>query len=177
MRYSVRNQLAHLTIATALVAIYVLITAPVFAAAPKNKAHSPLLVAPSDGEVQRGKYLIKIMGCNDCHTPGYAQAAGKVPESAWLTGDSLGYKGPWGTTYPTNLRLLFNGMSKSDWMKYAKSVETRPPMPWFNMRALSDRDLGALYAYMKALGPAGQPAPAYVPPAKQPAGPVIRWPE
>jgi len=55
--------------------------------------------------LDRGRYLVKIAGCNDCHTAGYAETAGKVPEKQWLTGDQLGWRGPWGTTYAANLRL------------------------------------------------------------------------
>jgi uncharacterized membrane protein len=28
---------------------------------------------------QRGRYLVQITGCNDCHTAGYAAAEGAVP--------------------------------------------------------------------------------------------------
>ena len=52
----------------------------------------------------RGKYLVTIGGCNDCHTAGYAMTNGKVPEKDWLAGDRLGWRGPWGTTYAVNLR-------------------------------------------------------------------------
>lgn len=45
--------------------------------------------------VERGRYLVKIAGCNDCHTAGYAISAGKVDEKQWLTGDALGWRGPW----------------------------------------------------------------------------------
>jgi mono/diheme cytochrome c family protein len=54
--------------------------------------------------IARGRYLIRMMGCNDCHTKGFAPSGGQVPESQWLAGDTLGYRGPWGTTYPSNLR-------------------------------------------------------------------------
>ena len=40
-------------------------------------------------EAARGKYLVQIAGCNDCHTPGYATSGGKVEEKLWLTGDQL----------------------------------------------------------------------------------------
>lgn len=30
--------------------------------------------------VERGRYLAKVAGCNDCHAPRYAQTAGKVAE-------------------------------------------------------------------------------------------------
>jgi hypothetical protein len=38
----------------------------------------------------------------------------------------------------------------------------RPPMPWFNLRDMSDTDLIAMYRFMRSLGPAGEPAPASV---------------
>jgi hypothetical protein len=40
----------------------------------------------------------------------------------------------------------------------------RPPMPWFNLRAMHDADLVAIHRYLRSLGPRGEPAPAYVPP-------------
>ena len=55
---------------------------------------------PAKDANARGRYLVQIGGCNDCHTPGYAMSGGKVPEKQWLTGDAVGWNGPWGTTYP-----------------------------------------------------------------------------
>jgi mono/diheme cytochrome c family protein len=126
--------------------------------------------------VERGRYLMQTAGCNDCHTAGYTQAAGKVAESDWLTGDTLGWSGPWGTTYPTNLRRYFASLSEAQWLVRARSMEPRPPMPWFNLRAMSDDDLRALFRYVKSAGPAGQPAPTYLPPGAAPSGPVVRFP-
>ncbi len=60
----------------------------------------------SEPQQERGRYLVRIAGCNDCHTPGYAESGGLLPEARWLVGDKLGWHGPWGTTYPTNLRLF-----------------------------------------------------------------------
>ncbi len=127
-------------------------------------------------DMARGRYLMKIAGCNDCHTPGYAQSAGKVPEAAWLTGDMVGWSGEWGTTYPSNLRLYMQTVSEDQWMTLARKKELRPPMPWFTLRDMSDADLRATYRYIRALGPAGQPAPAYVPPGTVVKGPVIVFP-
>jgi hypothetical protein len=61
-------------------------------------------------------------------------------------------------------------------VKKAKSLQARPPMPWFNVRAMSTSDLRAIYRYVRHLGPAGQPAPAYVPPGQEPKGPAVRFP-
>lgn len=127
--------------------------------------------------VARGRYLVQTAGCNDCHTPGYAEAGGKVPEQAWLTGDRLGWRGPWGTSYPTNLRLRLAGMTRDEWLRYARAMEPRPPMPWFNVRAMSDQDLMAIWAWVKAMGPAGEPAPQALPPGQAPVGPVVMFPQ
>jgi mono/diheme cytochrome c family protein len=42
-------------------------------------ALSAVAHAADDPLVERGRYLVKIAGCNDCHTAGYTQANGAVP--------------------------------------------------------------------------------------------------
>lgn len=128
-------------------------------------------------QVGRGRYLVQTSGCNDCHTAGYAQSGGKVPESEWLKGDVVGWRGPWGTTYASNLRMVIGSMSREQWLKHARTMEPRPPMPWFNVRAMTDQDLGAIHAYVKSLTPVGDAAPAYVPPTQTPSGPVVQFPQ
>lgn len=130
----------------------------------------------SDPVVERGRYLVRIGGCNDCHTASYPQAGGLVAESEWLTGDALGWRGPWGTTYATNLRLYMQGLTEEQWVKKAKSLMTRPPMPWFNVRDMTTADLRAVYRFIRYLGPAGKPAPAYLPPGQTPSGPFVQFP-
>ncbi|MGZ5229911.1 MAG: cytochrome C [Burkholderiales bacterium] len=146
------------------------------AAAQAQTPQQKSALLKADPQAQRGKYLVKISGCNDCHTPGYAMSGGKVPESQWLTGDTLGWRGPWGTTYPPNLRLYMRDMSETGWVQRAKSVETRPPMPWFTLRDMTEQDLRAIYKYVSALGPAGEAAPIYVPPGHEPKTPYVQFP-
>jgi mono/diheme cytochrome c family protein len=125
-----------------------------------------------DAEIRHGRYLIQTSGCNDCHTPGYAQKDGQVAESEWLTGDAMGWHGPWGTTYPANLRQLFQQMDEKTWLKRAREP-MRPPMPAPSLRAMNDADLKAIYRYVRSLGAKGQTAPAYVPPGGQVATPYL----
>jgi mono/diheme cytochrome c family protein len=129
--------------------------------------------AAADDSVQRGRYLVKIGGCNDCHTPGYMARAGDVPEDRWLIGDSLGYNGPWGTTYASNLRHLLRTMDEDTWVQFARNISTRPPMPWFNLRAMAENDLRAMYRYIRSLPADDTPVPDYVPPDREPATPYI----
>jgi mono/diheme cytochrome c family protein len=131
---------------------------------------------PDGAVIERGRYIARIAGCNDCHTTGYAMSGGKVPEQEWLKGDALGWRGPWGTTYPANLRLVLSRMSEAEWIKFARTTELRPPMPWFALRDMSESDLRALYHFVRSLGPVGKPAPAYVPPGQTPKGPFVQFP-
>jgi mono/diheme cytochrome c family protein len=121
-------------------------------------------------------FLDEITGCNDCHTARYAEAGGKVAEAERLKGDTLGYRGPWGTTYATNLRLSIGKMTEEQWLQYARSLRTRPPMPWFNVRAMNEGDLRAMHQYIRSLGISGNAAPAFVPPDKAPKPPFVQWP-
>lgn len=129
-----------------------------------------------DPAVERGRYLARIAGCNDCHTAGYPQSGGLVPESEWLMGDRLGWRGPWGTTYAGNLRLLADGITEEQWLELARNARYRPPMPWFALRDMSEEDLVAIYRLLRHLGPAGEPVPAWVPPDQDPHGPFVRFP-
>jgi len=81
----------------------------------------------SDASLARGKYLVAIMSCNDCHTPMKMGAKGPEPDMArllsghpesiklppppvpagpWLwygTGTNTGWAGPWGVSYSANI--------------------------------------------------------------------------
>ncbi|MCC7216822.1 MAG: cytochrome C [Burkholderiales bacterium] len=125
---------------------------------------------------ERGRYIAKIAGCNDCHTPGYAVSGGKVAEKDWLTGDALGWRGDWGTTYAVNLRLYMQDLTEVQWVKAARTIRTRPPMPWFALHDMAEQDLRAFYRFVRHLGPAGQPTPAYMAPGQVPQGPYVQFP-
>jgi mono/diheme cytochrome c family protein len=154
------------------VACFVAIVASQRPTPPSRAAVAP----PEPTPVERGQYLVQIAACNDCHTSGYVQAGGSIPEQRWLTGDTLGYRGPWGTTYAPNLRLLMQYFSEAQWVQLAQHLQTRPPMPWFVLQHMTDADLGAIYHYVRSLGPAGEPAPAYLPPEQEPPPPYVLFP-
>lgn len=132
---------------------------------------SPHVVASNP--VAAGRYLVQIGGCNDCHTEGYLQNEGDVPPSEWMAGSPLGFRGPWGTSYPRNLRLMVRDMSEDEWVARLHTRKTRPPMPWFNLHAMSERDLRAIYRFVSTLEPAGEPMPRALPPGRAPSTPYI----
>lgn len=127
--------------------------------------------------IERGRYMVRIAGCNDCHTPHYAQTGGRVAERDWLVGDRLGWHGPWGTTFATNLRISLARMSEDAWVHHARSMEARPPMPWFALRDMAEDDLRAIHRFVRSLGVAGEPAPAYLPPGEPAPGLAVLFPQ
>ncbi len=140
---------------------------------------APAAAGSSPGEddlIARGRYLVKVAGCNDCHTPGYLLADGDAPVEQWLTGDAFGWRGPWGTTYGANLRLFMDALSEEEWVETARTLQRRPPMPWFNLNAMADEDLRAIYQFTRSLGDPGDPAPDYVPPDEEPETPYALFP-
>ena len=135
-----------------------------------ERAEGPQVVA--DDAVAAGRYLVTVGGCNDCHTPGYAQGGGKTPESEWLKGGRVGYNGPWGTTYAHNLRLTAASMTEDDWVAMLSTRDALPIMPWPSVRAMHDADKRAVYRYIRSLpGDPGTPAPMALPPGQPPSTP------
>lgn len=152
------------------------LTLAVFAfAGPGERAEVTLKATANTTSIERGRYIVKTAGCNDCHTPGYAQSGGLLEEGQWLVGDSVGWQGAWGVTYPINLRLFVGSMTADQWLKVARQP-ARPPMPWFALRDMTDADLLAVYEYIRHLGPSGKAAPAFVAPGLKPATPVVTFP-
>jgi mono/diheme cytochrome c family protein len=168
--------MARLTVlvpALAMLALSACQQAPQADAAPKAAATSAV---PTDAELlARGEYIARIGGCNDCHTPGYAESGGQVPKSGWMVGSPLGWHGPWGTTYPANIRLKVLDMDEAKWMAYTADLHTRPPMPDFAIRDMTETDRRAIYRFVRSLGPAGQAAPSYLPPDQKPQPPYVDW--
>lgn len=128
------------------------------------------------GSIERGRYLVRISGCNDCHTEGFMENNGAVPEAEWLTGSRRGWFNEQGTSYAANLRLLISTIDEQQWITLARTMRTRSPMAWYRLREISDADLSAIYRYLRWLGPAGTPVPAALPPGVTPAGPYIYFP-
>ena len=97
-------------------------------APPAPAARAESAAPPAAAQVERGAYLVKIMGCNDCHTPfkmgpkgpepdmtrmlsGHPQDMVMPPPPALGTGPWLwagaatntAFAGPWGVSFAANL--------------------------------------------------------------------------
>ncbi len=162
------------TLSLQLVVLAVFLPRPAVA---NDLASPPAKVTPAGRAgplIEGGRYVAMLGGCHDCHTDGYAEAAGEVPQDRWLTGKTTGFKGPWGVSFPTNLRLSVQEMSEQQWMANARAPRL-PPMPWFNLRDMADEDVRALYRFLRSIGPSGERAPRPVGPDAVVSTPFINF--
>lgn len=128
---------------------------------------------PQTDMLARGKYLVTFGACNDCHTSGWRESFGNVPVSQWMTGSSTGFRGPWGTVYPSNVRQRFSQISEDQWLMMVRTREGRPPMIWHDLRALTLNDQRAIYRFIHSLGSAGPPSLPDVPSQRDPKTPYF----
>lgn len=131
------------------------------------------LLAAEEVSVERGLYISIIGGCHFCHTEGYREAEGKIDPAKALQGSSIGWRGPWGTTYAVNLRDIVLGYTEDKWIDRMKTRVNLPPMPWYQLQAMDESDLRSLYRYIKSLGFPGDSAPFYREPGKEPRTPYV----
>ncbi|HEV7693728.1 MAG TPA: c-type cytochrome [Hyphomonadaceae bacterium] len=147
--------------------------------AANNSAAAVVTHVEAASQIEAGRYLVKIGGCNDCHTPGFTEQmamTGKaMPESDWLQGADVGFSGPWGVSYPANLRLSFQNWTEEEFLEVAHKGQGRPPMPWPSLQTMSDSDLKAIYAYVHSLGPKGVMAPVALSPGVEPDRPYLKF--
>jgi mono/diheme cytochrome c family protein len=151
------------------------------ATAPAKPAHAgPGRAA----QVERGRYLVTVMGCGDCHTPGTFYGA--ADHARMLSGSELGWRGPWGVTFARNLtpdqETGLGYWSEDEIVKAFRSgvkndgSPVLPPMPWQDFAALTDADAHAIAAYLMSLPPVKHKVPDLLPPGKPYTGAVIEFP-
>ncbi len=108
--------------------------------------------------VKRGRFLVNLIGCTDCHTPVDNHHV-PIPGMEFSGGQILG--APWGTVASANITPDASGISYYDEGMFIKSMRTgkvgarelSKTMPWSALRNLTDEDLAAMFAYLKTLRP------------------------
>lgn len=123
-------------------------------------------ITPDD--VARGEYLVAIMSCSDCHTPGHF--FGKPDMANYLAGSDVGFAIPeLGYFYGPNLTPDDEtGLGKWSTDEIVASIRTgerpdgrvlAPVMPWRAFARLTDDDAFAIAAYLKSMTPISRKAP------------------
>jgi mono/diheme cytochrome c family protein len=156
--------------AAAFVAATFCVSAPGAAQQPANNA-----------AVERGRYLVGVTGCHDCHspkvqgmTPDLTRALSGRPASTPLPTPTKGeihasldltaWQGPWGYSVASNLTpdpttglgTRYTEASFIATMRTGKKpngTPIMPPMPSEVYQNMTDEDLRAIYAYLRTVKP------------------------
>jgi len=135
--------------------------------------------------VARGRYLVTIMSCNDCHTPGYFYGAPDTMRR--LSGSDIGWVGPWGVVHARNLTpdsaTGIGTWTKEQIVHTLRSGNTPDGrqlaaiMPWMNYADILDEgDAMAIAAYLKSLPPIVHKNLDVIPPGGKLTGANVAFP-
>jgi mono/diheme cytochrome c family protein len=132
-----------------------------------NDCHTPFKMGPKGPEPDLSRRL-----------SGHPEAlvmppAPKLPNGPWVwlgAGTNTAFAGPWGVSYAANLtpdRLTGIGIWNEE--TFIQTIRTGrhwgvarpilPPMPWQNVRGLTDDDLKAVFSYLHSLKPVKNQVP------------------
>ena len=131
--------------------------------------------------VERGYYLVRIMDCTGCHTPG--ALLGRPDTDRYLAGADVGFGTPVGIVYPPNLTPdPETGLGRWTDAQVARAIRQGvrpdgralvPVMPWPSYSALTESDVAAIVAYLKTLPPVRNQAPRNTAPGQPPPAPYL----
>jgi len=143
----------------------------------------PVASADTNASVARGKYLVSLGGCLDCHTPGHF--LGKRDLKRLLAGSEVGFEIPGlGVFYGSNLTPdKETGLGTWTNEEIATAItagarpdgrELAPAMPWRDFAALTKADALAIAAYLKSLPPIVNKVPGPFGPTEKPSSFVMK---
>jgi mono/diheme cytochrome c family protein len=131
--------------------------------------------------VTRGRYLVTIMDCTGCHTPG---ALGGQPDpSRYLAGATVGFGFPGGVVYPPNLtpdpETGLGRWTDAEIIRAFRHGQSRdgrplvPIMPWPSYAAITESDAQAVVAFLRTIPPIRHQAPRNAKPGERAPAPYM----
>lgn len=141
-------------------------------------ALTPIVSArAADPQMERGKYLVQIVGCTDCHTAGHF--FGHPDMTRLLGGSDVGFGVPGHGVFvgPNLTPDKETGLGNWSAQQIATAITTgqrpdgrilAPVMPWRGFAALTKPDALAVAAYLKSLPPVSNKVAGPFGPDEQP---------
>jgi mono/diheme cytochrome c family protein len=134
-------------------------------------------------QILRGKYLVTLALCTDCHTPGYF--FGKPDPSRFLGGSDVGFELPGlGVFHGPNLTPdQDTGLGHWSAADIVRAIQTgtrpdgrilAPIMPWHAFAELTSEDAQSIAAFLKSLPPVSNKVPGPFGPSDTPTSFVFR---
>lgn len=144
----------------------------------------------SPEQLQRGRYMVGLLGCGSCHTDG--ALVGNVNQSRLLAGSSTGiaYSSPFvddfpGIVYPPNLTPdLETGLGSWTMNRLVQMIRvgttdhssrSLPVMPWPAFVNITEEDAFAMAAYLKSLTPVKHQVPNNVNRGQRSTAPYVHF--
>jgi mono/diheme cytochrome c family protein len=121
-----------------------------------------------DSQIKRGKYLVTLGGCNDCHTPGYF--FGNPDTSRFLGGSDVGFEIPGqgvfvGSNITPDKKTGIGNWTPEQIVKAIQAGERpdgrilAPIMPWHAFATFTRDDAMAIAAFLQSLKPVSHQIP------------------
>lgn len=118
------------------------------------------LAAADEAQVARGKYLVTIAGCTDCHTPGYF--LGKPDMDRYLGGSDVGFEVPGLGVFLGRNLTPDKQTGLGDWtdeqVAHALTAGERPDgrvlapiMPYHAYSNLTAEDVQAIVSFLRSI--------------------------
>lgn len=145
--------------------------------------------APANrGQVERGEYLVELLGCGACHTDG--ALIGEPNMQLRLAGSATGiaFTSPLdddnpGVAYPPNITPdIETGIGDWSDMQIANAIRAGigrhmirhiTTMPWPGYSQISDDDIEALVSYLRSIEPVAHRVPERVTPGQRAKEPFV----
>jgi len=144
----------------------------------------PLAAAQAQSpQVQRGKYLVTVASCHDCHTPGYF--LGKADMARYLGGSEVGFELPGlGVFHGPNLTPdKATGLGNWTDAQIIAAIQQgvrpdnrmlAPIMPWHAFATFTKEDMAAIVAFLRSVPPVSNKVPGPFGPTEKPTSFVMK---
>lgn len=139
-------------------------------------------------QVERGEYLVELLGCGACHTDGALEGAPQIDRALAGSGIGIAFTNPLGgenpgIVFPPNITPDENtgiGLWSDQQMELAiriglgRHVGRRiAVMPWQGYTKMSDEDVTAIVSYLRSIEPVRHEVPDEVKPGQTTSHPYI----
>jgi mono/diheme cytochrome c family protein len=145
--------------------------------------------APANREqVQRGKYLVQLLGCGSCHTNGALEGSPDNDRALAGSGIGIAYTNPLehrfpGVVFPSNITpdaetgigdwsdsQMANAIRSGIGRHGGRSIAV---MPWQGYAMISEDDLQSIVSYLRSIEPVKNRVPAAVAPGTRASSPYV----
>ena len=142
------------------------------------------------GQVERGKYMVELLGCGACHTDGALTGNPNLEQPLAGSSTGIAYTNPLqhenpGVVYPSNItpdpETGIGNLSDQQLVNAIRAGADRHAgrritvMPWQGYARMSAEDVNAMVAYLRSIKPVRNKIPDTVPPGSKAKYPYVHF--